>query len=122
VNAFASPYALPPRSSSAIRPPRDVEYDAFSRATAALRRVQTGQAGPELTAALHLNASLWNTLLADLMSPGNQLPAGLRGDLIGLALFSVRHGLRAASGEAGVTPLIDINLAVMRGLRGEVAR
>lgn len=120
MNAFASPYALSPRSS-AIRPPREMEYDAFSQATAALRQAETGQALPDLAAAVHLNTSLWNVLLVDLMSPDNQLPPGLRGDLIGLALFSIRHGSRAASGTAEVAPLIDINLAIMRGLRGEIA-
>lgn len=119
MNAFASPYTLSPQSSSAIRSPRDMEYNAFSRATAALRQARTPQ---EVTAAVHLNTSLWNTLLADLMSPENRLPQGLRGDLAGLALFSARHGLKVMSNTAEVDPLIDINLAVMRGLRGEVAQ
>lgn len=119
MNAYASPYNLPPRAASAIRSPRDVEYSTFSRVTAALRQARSPQ---EVTAAVHLNTSLWNTLLADLMSPDNRLPQGLRADLAGLAVFSAQHGLKVMSNAAGTEPLVDINLAIMRGLRGEVAQ
>lgn len=116
-----SPYAMSSRGTTAIRTPRDVEYDAFSRITAALKRAQSSQDTAARVAAVHQNSGLWNTLLADLTSSGNALPPGLRGDLISLALFSVRHGLKVMSDTADIAALIDINLSVMRGLRGEAA-
>ncbi len=119
MNAYASPYAMSPQSVATLRAPRDMEYDAFSRVTAALKAAQSGQDAAARTAAVHQNNNLWNILLADLSSPGNSLPADLRGDLVSLALFSVQHGLKVMSDTAGIEPLVDINLAVMRGLRGE---
>lgn len=121
MNSHVSPYAMSSQGTTAIRTPRDVEYDAFSRITAALKNAQANSDTVIRVAAVHQNSTLWNTLLADLSSPGNALPSGLRGDLISLALFSVRHGLKVMSDGADIAALIDVNLSVMRGLRGEGA-
>lgn len=122
MNAHASPYTMSPQSITTLRAPRDVEYDAFSRVTAALKSAQTSQDVAVRTAAVHQNNNLWNTLLADLSSSGNGLPMDLRGNLVSLALFSVRHGLKVMSYTAEIDPLIDINLSIMRGLRGETVQ
>lgn len=118
MNAIASPYAM--TTGAPARDARDVEYDAFSRATAALRTAQRTHRVPDITAAVHLNTVLWNALLAALSAPGNRLAETLRGDLASLALFSVRHGHKVA-GPDDLAPLIDVNIAMMRGLRGEGA-
>ena len=122
MNAYASPYAMSPQSVATLRAPRDMEYDAFSRVTAALKAAQSSRDVPARTAAVHQNNNLWNILLADLSSPGNGLPAELRANLVSLALFSVQHGLKVMSNTAEVEPLVDINLSIMRGLRGEGAQ
>ena len=44
----------------------------------------------------------------------------LRAQLISLAEFVRRHSLAVLGGRASVAPLIDINTAIMKGLRGEV--
>jgi flagellar protein FlaF len=38
--------------------------------------------------------------------------------LLSLAGFSIRHGQAVMAGNATTEPLVDINLSVMRGLRG----
>ena len=60
-------------------------------------------------------------LAADLLSTNNALSEELRGQLLSLAEFARKQGLKAMSGEAEIEPLIDINLTIMRGLRGEEA-
>ena len=98
---------------------RGAEYDAFARCTRALVSVQTGKGGyPALVQALHDNRCLWTTLAADVSKEANGLPAPLRARIFYLAEFTLHHSRRILAGEADATALIDVNTAVMRGLRG----
>lgn len=103
--------------NSVVRTPRDVEYEIISRVTGMLR--QAAESGADRIAAVHKNNQLWTILSTDLASSGNGLPDELRAGLLSLASFSLRHGHQALSGRVGVEPLIDINMAMMRGLRQE---
>ena len=107
--------------SNVVRTARDAEYDVFSRVTRMLRQAAEEDNGPDLIAAVHKNNELWTILAADLAGSGNGLPDDLRAGLLSLAGFSLRHGHLAISRKAKVDPLIDINIAVMRGLRHEAA-
>ena len=49
---------------------------------------------------------------------GNGLPRTLRAQIFYLSEFTDHHSRRVLKGEAEVDALIDINLAVMRGLTG----
>ncbi len=51
--------------------------------------------------------------------PGISLPAALRARLFYLYEFTARHSRAVLDGKASVEVLVDINTAVMRGLRGE---
>lgn len=99
---------------------RGTEYEVFARVTRRLRQAQTGDGGfPALVRALHDNRSLWTTLAADVAAGTNGLPAGLRARIFYLSQFTTHHTRRILAGEASADVLIDINTAVMRGLRGE---
>jgi flagellar protein FlaF len=98
-----------------------VEYDLLARTTQRL-----GQAWalrqrdfPALAQALADNQRLWSTLAADVAEPGNGLPAPLRAQLFYLYEFTVEHSRAVLAGSSGIEVLVDINTAVMRGLRGE---
>lgn len=108
-------------AEDATRTPRDAEYQAFARATRALTAAaRTGTTAPgKLADALTLNRRLWMVLAADLATEGNQLPEALRIGLLGLAQFVLNHSDSVLNGTADIAPLIDVNTAVMRGLRGE---
>ena len=54
------------------------------------------------------------------MHDGNALPVALRAQLVCLAEFVRKHTLRVLGGQASIAPLVDINTAIMRGLRGDV--
>lgn len=111
------PYA---RTEAPVRSPRSVEYDALvlatQRLTAAWAGRQTGFA--DLAAAVDHNTRLWSTLAADVAGPGNGLSPALRAQLFYLFQFAEAHGRKVLSGSASVEALVDINTAVMRGLRG----
>ncbi|MDP5308778.1 flagellar biosynthesis regulator FlaF [Paracoccus spongiarum] len=106
--------------ANAVRNARDAEYDVISRVTRLLRQSdRAGRTGEAITA-VHRNNELWTLLATDLADPGNSLPDQTKAGLISLASFAIRHGHAVLSGEATTDALIDINMAIMKGLRGEV--
>lgn len=100
---------------------RSIEYGLFARVTKALQAARsTGKADfARLAAALHDNRSLWTTLAADVAQPGNLLPSTLKAQLFQLYEFTDHHSRKLLSGDGDVDVLIDINMAIMRGLRGD---
>ena len=108
-------------AATMMRPARDVEYDVFSRVTGLLRQADPRGRTAEAIAAVHKNNELWTILMTDLADPGNTLPDELKAGLLSLAGFSIRHGHAVMAGSATTEALIDVNMSVMKGLRGEVA-
>ncbi len=111
------------RPDGPVRSPRAVEYDLFARVTAALSVAWKSREkdAPGLTRALHDNARLWRLLAADVAGSENGLPADLRARLFYLHEFTEAHSRQVRQGDASAEVLVDINTAVMRGLRGERA-
>ena len=101
-------------------PARGVEAKVFAEVTAAL--IQAARAGKsgfsDLVLALHNNRMLWDTLVADLALESNQLPSPIKANLIQLGHFVRQHSVRILSGEEDAEPLIDVNRAILAGLRG----
>lgn len=108
-------------TANMMRPARDVEYDAFSRVTSMLRQAEPQGHTPETIGAVHKNNQLWTILAADLAESGNALPDEVKAGLLSLAGFSIRHGHEVMAGNATTEALIEVNLSVMKGLRGEAA-
>ncbi len=100
---------------------REVEYELFARVTRALQAANASDDRGDRIHAIVDNTHLWTELAADLADPGNGLPEDLKGKLINLAVFSIRQGHRAVAGEGEIVTLIDINLNIMKGLRGKGA-
>jgi flagellar protein FlaF len=106
---------------SPSRTGRSAEQQVLAMATANLR--SAADANPpdfsRLASALHLNRQLWTRLAADVAEQGNPLPEELRARIFYLAEFTAAHSGRVLRGRATVDALIEVNLAVMRGLSGE---
>ena len=112
-DAYARPDA-PARSARAI------EYELFARMTHRLsvawsHRTQN-YAG--LVGALHDNGTMWRTLAVDVADVENGLPSPLRAQLFYLYEFTTVHSQKVLDGTASADVLVEINTAVMRGLRG----
>lgn len=108
-------------ATQATGTPRDIEYAIFSRVTGELNRaIADDRPFPELAAAVHENFKLWTALAADLTSERNALPPALRAQLIGLAQFTRRQSHAVLRGEAEPGVLVEINTAIMKGLRGQL--
>lgn len=115
-NAYARPEA-PVRSARAI------EYDLLARVTQrlALAWAQRGKDFPGLVAALSDNQKVWSAFAVDVADPENALPAQLRARLFYLYEFTAQHSRKVLEDGASPEVLTDINIAVMRGLRGDGA-
>jgi len=106
-------------SRAGILTARGTEYAVFARITHDLKSASDrGRPGfAALVAALHENRRLWRTLAIDVADSGNALPDDLRARILYLAEFTALHTSRVLGGNGGTEPLIEINTAVMRGLR-----
>ncbi len=110
------------QAAAPVRTHRGSEYAAFAHVTAGLRSADPDDRlqFPALARAVHDNGRLWSALADDLRLEENGLPLALRAQLLGLAEFVRRHSNHVLAGRAPVEPLIEINTAIMKGLRGEV--
>jgi flagellar biosynthesis activator protein FlaF len=116
-NAYARPEAP-------VRSPRAVEYDLLARTTQrlALAWAHRNTDFPGLVAALSDNQQVWSAFAVDVADPANPLPASLRARLFYLYEFTAQHSRKVLEDGASPEVLTDINIAVMRGLRGDGAQ
>ncbi|AXX99618.1 flagellar biosynthesis regulatory protein FlaF [Profundibacter amoris] len=119
MNAFNMAKTAYANSSAPTRTPRSIEYDAFARITHRLKSASQGDSFTALAAALHENNKLWTLLAADVSDKDNALPESLRGRIFYLFEFTAQHGRKVLHKEASVDVLVDINTAIMRGLRSK---
>ncbi|MDJ0627386.1 MAG: flagellar biosynthesis regulator FlaF [Rhodobacter sp.] len=110
-------------NAAPIRTHQSTEFDVFAQITSRLKSAASrGKAGfPDLVSAVHDNRRLWTLLAGEVAGEDNALPQALRARLFYLAEFTLHHSAKVidGSGEAGV--LVDINTAVMHGLRQQEA-
>jgi flagellar protein FlaF len=108
------------RPDAPMRSPRAIEYDLFARLTRRLsvawEQKDTNHAA--LVSALHDNGAMWRTLAVDVADAENALPPQLRAQLFYLYEFTTAHSRKVLDGLASAEALVDINTAVMKGLRG----
>ena len=118
MNAFNMAKMAYTNTAAPIRTPRSNEYDAFARITHRLKSFSTDKANfNSLANALHENVKLWTILAADVSDGSNDLPEELRGRIFYLFEFTSQHTRKILRGEDSVDVLIDINTAIMGGLR-----
>ncbi len=108
------------QANAPTRTPRKIEYDAIARITFQLKAAaQKGKKEfPALVAAIHENRKLWTLLATMVADPQNELPESLRAQIFYLAEFTRQHSSRVLSGEESVRPLLEVNAAILKGLRG----
>lgn len=101
---------------------RGTEYEAVARITHRLKAADAlGSKGfASLAKALHDNKELWTIFAIDVSDKNNSLPADLKARLFYLAEFTLQHTTKVLARSENVAPLVDINTAILRGLRSEV--
>lgn len=111
----AKPYG---QSNHSIQTERSVEFDALAEVTRQLK-AETGsdqKSFVALCSAIHKNRLLWTALATDVADNANGLPKELRSGIFYLSEFVGKHSRAVLKRAESPDALIDINLAVMRGL------
>ncbi len=106
-------------TATSVRTPRGTEYDAIAKITGRLKASTTSTATSfaGLVRALHDNRRLWTLLAADVSDDDNQLPKDVRAQIFYLAEFVSQHTSKVLQKQGDVEVLIDINSAILRGLK-----
>lgn len=107
------------QSAAPTKTHRRAEYETIARATHELKAAAENSRAdfPRLADALHRNNRLWTILATDVADQANQLPKELKARIFFLSEFSKRHSAQVLAGKANVAPLLEINTAILRGLR-----
>ncbi|WP_324753311.1 flagellar biosynthesis regulator FlaF [Roseovarius sp. Pro17] len=102
-----------------IRTTRGTEYEAVARITHRLKSAAERQpfSMVELAGAVNENRELWTLFATQVADGDNPLPKDLRARIFYLAEFTTQHSRKVLARQAGTDPLIEINTAIMRGLR-----
>lgn len=108
-------------TSAPIRTSRRVEYDVIARITHRLKKAILDDEMPGLIDVLHENRKLWRVLAMDVADPTNPLPKDLKARIFYLYEFTDHHTSLVIRGKEKATPLLEINVAILRGLKGEGA-
>lgn len=102
-----------------VRTERGTEYQIFAKVTSRLSKASSiGIDGfAELAKAISDNRKLWSILASDVSETANGLPAPLKAQIFYLAEFTEVHSRKVLAREASPNALIEVNTAIMRGLR-----
>ncbi len=109
------------RNAVPIKSHRAAEYEAIARISHRLRSaaINRKQNYAEYVSALSENSKLWTTLAVDVAQAENNLPQELRARLFWLAEFTTHETRRLLKNDGDVGILIEINAAVLQGLRAQ---
>ncbi|MHA6264168.1 flagellar biosynthesis regulator FlaF [Arenibacterium sp. CAU 1754] len=105
--------------SAPTRTARSTEYEAVARITHQMQSADAkGSAGfTALVEALHANKKLWRIFAIDVADAANPLPKDLKARIFYLAEFTQQHTSKVLARRESVAPLLEINTAILRGLR-----
>ncbi|UWR15278.1 flagellar biosynthesis regulator FlaF [Sulfitobacter sp. M368] len=96
---------------------RSVEYEVIARITFRLKQAIEADKFPKLLEALHENRKLWRTLAVEVADDNNLLPSDLRARIFYLAEFTDIHTSKVIARQATPIALLEINTAILRGLK-----
>jgi flagellar protein FlaF len=124
VNASSSAHRGYAANAQTTQTGRRAEYALIAKVTHRLRATaQTADLHySDYAQALHDNRTLWSTLAIDVADADNELPETLRARIFYLSEFTTQHTTKILREKASVMPLLEINMAVLRGLKNEGAR
>jgi len=124
VNSQTMAQAAYGQDRATIRTDRGTEYELFARVTHKMRQAAAkGKPGfAALAEAIHHNRNLWTVLATDVASKDNKLPRDLKARIFYLSEFTQVYSGKILSKGASIAPLVEINAAMMRGLRGAGAK
>ncbi|WP_293574058.1 flagellar biosynthesis regulator FlaF [Phaeobacter sp.] len=119
MNALLKAKSAYSAAKAPTRTAKNLEYEVIARITR--RMVAAAQKGKpgfgELAEALKDNRKLWSIFAVEVSSPNNPLPEELKAQLLSLGTFTNQHTSKVLARKGDVRLLVEINTAIMRGLR-----
>lgn len=108
-------------SSSSIKSPKDTEIEVILKTTRRLKAATKARKVDfsEFVASIQLNRKLWIMLGSDVAHVENALSSELRSQIFYLAEFVQDYSGKVLRDGLDSLPLIEINLAILRGLGGK---
>lgn len=104
-------------TAAPLKSARRAEYDVIARITSRLTTAIQTKDFNKLVHAMYENQTLWRKLALDVAHPDNLLPDDLRARIIYLAEFTEIHTRKVIARKESATPLVEINTAILRGLK-----
>lgn len=117
MNAFDMAQRAYAPTTAPTRSHRSIEYEVIARVTHRLKKAVETSDFVKLVEALHENRKLWRSLAIDVSDDGNGLPDDLRARIFYLAEFTDHHTSEVMGKRANAVPLLEVNTAVLRGLK-----
>lgn len=117
MNAFSMAQRAYAPTTAPTKSERSIEYDVIAQITHRLKAAIEKDSYVDLLHAMHENRKLWRALAIDVADAGNQLPTDLRARIFYLSEFTDHHTSKVISRKANALPLLEINTAIMRGLK-----
>lgn len=110
-------------ATRSVRTPRGIEYEVMARITHRMKTSakDNGKEFVDLVEALNDNRRLWTIFAVDVADDGNELPSDLKARILYLSEFTLQHTRKVLARKASVQPLLEINTAILRGLRNGAA-
>lgn len=120
MNSFAQAQRAYAPTQAATKTARSSEYDVIARISHRIKRALQRNDFVALAEALHENNQLWTALAVDAANPENLLPDDLRARIVYLADFTRQHSHKVLRKLESAVPLLEINAAILKGLKQEV--
>lgn len=109
------------QNAASTRSERRTEYEVLARITHRLRKAAQNERRdyPAYIEALNDNRTIWKAFAVDVLDKKNGLPDELKARIFYLAEFTDSHTSKIIREKQSVVPLLEINVAILRGLKPE---
>lgn len=107
--------------SSSLKSPRENEFEIILSITRELKRCDTIRTENynAYISSIYSNRKLWTLLISDVANLDNMLPSDIKSRIFYLGEFVEHYSRKAISDNLCLIPLIEINLAILRGLNNQ---
>ena len=122
MNSYAQAQRADAPGTSPVRTARSAEYEVIARISHRIKKAMVADDFPALAEALYENNKLWTALAVDCLDDNNLLPDDLRAGIVSMSVFTQKHTQKVLSKKDTALPLLEINAAILKGLKQEVPK
>lgn len=121
MNSYSQAQRAYAPTQAPIRTERSIEYEVIARISYRLKKAIQEDDFAALADAIHENNKLWMAFAIDVAKEENLLPDELKARIVYLADFTRLHSQKVLRKTETAVPLLEINAAILKGLKQEAA-